>query len=259
MSKKDIILVGIALFTLCGCISGKIPKVVKSPAVRPQDILEEIAMPESGDTIRATARVSLRSTEGYYSRKMMFLLRMPSSLRVETIPLFGPADFFLSVNEESLKVFLPGDGKFYVGAATRENLSLFFKVLFTPSDMVSVLSGRPPHITGGDLSVRVEGGLHRVDIKSGKTVRSLWVDSDNRILKKIEEIEDGRTLWKAAFTDHVLVSGTSYPRGIQIEGGTLGEVTIDIRYLDLDTSYTGDTESFDLQVPPGITPIPVGR
>ncbi|MDO9515407.1 MAG: hypothetical protein Q7J01_04805 [Syntrophales bacterium] len=259
MSKKYIIAMCLVLLAFSGCVSGKIPEVIKRPAARPQDILGKIAMPDSGDTIRATAKISLSSPEGAYSRKMALLLRMPSSLRVEAMPLFGPADFFLSANEESIKVFFPGEGKFYVSAATRENLFLFFKVFLSPADMVPLLAGLPPHIAGGQLSGHVEGSLYRVDIKSGKRQRSLWVDPDDHTLTKIEDIDDGRTLWRATFTDHIVVSGVPYPLRVRIEVKSPESVNMDIRYLDLDISPTEDTAIFDLQIPSGITPIPIGR
>ncbi len=259
MSKKDIIITCFTLLVLSGCVSGNIAEVIKRPAALPQDILEKIAMPGSSDTIRATARISLSSPEGNYSRKMALLLRMPSSLRVETIPLFGPADFFLSANPESLKVFFPGEGKFYVGAASRENLFLFFKVFLSPRDMVPLLAGRSPHITEGRLSGHMEENLYRVDIKSGKRKRSLWVDPGDQTLTKVEDSEDGRTLWNSTFSDYIVVSGTTYPRRIRIEVKEPGRVNMDIRYLDLDISSAGDTEIFDLQIPSGITPILIDR
>lgn len=227
---------------------------------RPQDVLEKIAIPGTGDTLRATARVSLSSPEGDYSRKMALLVRQPSNLRVETIPLFGPADFFLSANREALKVFFPGEGKFYVGAATRENLSLFFKVFLSPADMVPLLAGGlPPHIPDGRLSGHMEEGAYRVDIRSGRRRRSLWVDPVSHILTKIEEADDHRTLWRAAFADHTVVDGTPYPRKIHVEVKEPERVEMDIRYLDLDTSFAADVAVFDLQIPSGITPIPIGR
>lgn len=226
----------------------------------PQDVLEKIATPDSGDILRATARVSLSSPEGNYSRKMALLVQLPCSLRVEAIPLFGPADFFLSANKEALKVFFPGEGKFYEGAATRENLSLFFKVFLSPADMVPLLAGgMPPHIPDGRLSGHMEEGVYRVDIRSGKRRRSLWVDPASHILTKIEEADDRRTLWRAAFEDHAVVGGTSYPRKIHVEVKEPERVEMDIRYLDLDTSFAADMAVFDLQVPSGITPIPIDR
>lgn len=236
-----------------------IPDVTKEPLASPEDVLGKIALPGRDDIIRATARISLSSPEGDYSRKMALLLRMPSFLRIETIPLFGPADFFLSANEESLKVFFPGEGKFYVGAATRKNLFLFSKVFLSPDDMVPLLAGLPPHIAAGQLSGHVEGRLYRVDIKSGKRRRSLWVDPGNQTLTKIEDIEDSRVLWRAVFADHIVVSGTPYPRRIHIEVKEPERVNMDIRYLDLDISSAEDTAIFDLRIPSGITPIPMDQ
>ncbi|MDD5723686.1 MAG: hypothetical protein PHY29_08115 [Syntrophales bacterium] len=260
MSKKDIIVTCLVLLAFSGCVPGKIPEVTTNrSAALPRDVLGKIATPDSDDTIKATAIISFSSPEGDYSRKVALLLRMPSFLRIEAIPFFGPADFFLSANEESLKVFFPGEGKFYVGAATRENLFLFFKVFFSPADMVPLLAGQPPNTTGGHLSGHVEGRLYRVNIKSEKRRRSLWIDTDGHILTRIEDVEDGRTLWRATFTDHIVVSGTPYPRRIRIQAKEPEGVEIDIRYFDLNISTNEDTTIFDLRIPPGIVPIPIDQ
>lgn len=240
---------------ISGCISGKIPEFTKGAVAFPENVLGKIAMPASGDIIRATANISLNSSEGRYSRKIALLLKTPSYLRVETMPVFGPADFFLSASEESLKVFLPGEGKFYVGKATRENLFLFFKVFLSPGDMVSILAGLPPQIIEGNLLEYVEGRLYRIDIKCGKRTRSLWVNPDDYTLTKIESIDDGRVVYRATFKDHIIVNKILYPKRISIEVKEPERVSIDVRYLDLDILSDGNTAVFNLQTPSGITPV----
>jgi len=209
--------------------------------------------------MRATARITFSSPGGEYSRKMALVLRMPSSLRIEAIPFFGPTEFFLSANEENLKVFFPGEGKFYVGAATRKNLALFFRVPLAPADVVPLLAGVPPRVTAERLSGHAEGELYRIDIESGEGRRSLWVDPDDYTVARIEDSEENSPLWSAAFEDRVAVRGTSYPRRIRIETHGPEGVRMDIRYLDLDVASTGDAATFDLPIPPGITPIPMER
>ena len=255
MNKKSIVLICLVLLMFSGCISGKIPEFTKGPVAVPEDILGKITMPASGDIIRATAKITLNSSEKRYSRKIALLLKAPSSLRIETIPVFGPADFFLSANDKSLKVFLPGEGKFYIGKATKENLFLFFKVFLSPGDMVSILAGLPPQIIEGDLSEYVEGRLYRVDIRSGKKKRSFWIDPDNYILTKIEEIDDGRVIYRATFRDPVVIDGRPYPGRINIEVEEPERVSINIRYLDLETLPDKNMAAFDLRTPSGITPI----
>jgi len=262
VNKKDIIAACLALFILSGCVHGKVPEA-KTPvsAPVPQDILERISRPVRDETMRGTARISLSSPDGDYSRKVALVLRMPSSIRVEAIPFFGPADFFLSANEESLKVFLPGEATFYAGSPTRENIFLIFKVFLSPADMVPLLAGLPPPYTGeGLLSGYKEGESYRIDIMSGKSGRSLWVDLDNHTLMGAEECEDGRILWKAAFANHAVVNGRSFPQRIHLDvHGAGGWAKMEIRYLDMDTSSAGDGDLFDLPIPPGITPVPIHR
>ncbi len=240
---------------ISGCISGKIPEPTKGPMAFPENVLGKITMPDSGDIIRATANITIDSCEGKYSGKMALLLKMPSCLRVETMPVFGPADFFLSANEESFKVFFPGEGKFYVGRATRENLFLFFKIFLSPGDMVSILAGLPPQIMEGSLSEHVEGKLYRIDIKSGKRTRLLWINPDDYTLTKIEDIDDGRLVYRATFEDHIVVNKMLYPKKISIEVEEPEMVSIDVRYLDIDILSDGNTTVFDLQTPSGIVPV----
>lgn len=254
MNNKSI-LICLVLFLISGCMSGKIPELTKGAMVFPENVLGKIAMPDSGDTIRATANITIDSHEGKYSGKMALLLKMPSSLRVETMPVFGPAGFFLSANEESLKVFFPGEGKFYVGKATRENLFLFFKVFLPLSDMVPILAGLPPQVMGGSLSEQIEGRLYRVDIRSGKRTRSLWVNPDDYTLTKIEDIDDGRVTYRVTFEDHVVVNKMPYPQKIRIEVLEPERARIDVRYLYLNILSDGDMSVFDLQTPSGITPV----
>lgn len=240
---------------LSGCISEKILEFRKGPVAFPENVLGKIAMPASGDIIRATANITLNSSEERYSRKVVLLLKMPSCLRVETMSVFGPADFFLSANEKSLKVFLPGEGKFYVGKATKENLFLFFKVLLSPGDMVPILAGLPPQIMEGDLSEYVEGRLYRVDIRSGKKKRSLWINPDDYTLARIEEIDNGRIIYRATFRNLVVIDGIPYPRRIDIEMEEPERASISIRYLDLEISHDENTAAFDLRTPYGIIPV----
>jgi len=240
---------------ISGCISGKIPEPTKGPMAFPENVLGKIAMPDSGDIIRTTANITIDSCEGKYSGKMALLLKMPSCLRVETMPVFGSADFFLSANEEFVKVFFPGEGKFYVGRATRENLFLFFKIFLSPSDMVSILAGLPPQIMEGSLSEHVEGKLYRIDIKSGKKTRLLWINPDDYTLTKIEDIDDGRVIYRATFEGHIVVNKMLYPKKISIEVEEPERVSIDVRYLDIDILSDGNTTVFDLQTPSGIVPV----
>ncbi|HOO91283.1 MAG TPA: hypothetical protein PLA74_10715 [Syntrophales bacterium] len=254
MNKKHI-LIYLVFFVISGCMSGKVTELTKDAILFPDHVLEKITMPDSGNTIRATANITVDSHEGKYSGKIALVLKMPSCLHIETVPVFGPADFFLSANGESLKVFLPGEGKFYVGRATRENLFLFFKIFLPLHDMVHILAGLPPQAIGGSRSEQIEGGLYRVDTRSEKRMRSLWVDPDTYTLTKIEDSDGDRVVYRVTFKDHIVVDGVPYPKEVRMEWMASERVCVAVRYLDLDVVPDGDTGVFDLKTPPGITPV----
>lgn len=185
---------------------------------------------------------------------------MPSELRLETIPLFGPTDFFLSANEQSFKVFFPGEGKIYVGRPTRENLFLFLKIYITPSDVIPLLCGIPPRVMKGASSGYTEGSMYRIERREGKEERFLRIDLETHTLMKIEQYRDSALLWRMEFSGHTVVGDISLPRRIQIEMTEPEKTEIEIRYLELSVMRSKDNMTcFDLPVPPGVTPIPLER
>ena len=144
-----------------------------------------------------------------------------------------------------------------MGKATKENFFLFFKVPLSPGDMVSMLVGLPPQIMEGNISEYMEGEKCRVDIRSGQRKQSFWVSPDGYRLTKIENIDDGRLIYRATFADSVTVGGTSYPGKIDIETENPEKASLHIRYRNLDVLSDENKELFDLQTPCGLSPVSV--
>jgi hypothetical protein len=185
------------------------------------------------------------------------MMKRPASLRVESIPLLGPPDFFLSMAEGGLRVFLPGKGAFYTGRAEPQNISRFSPVFMTAAEMVSLLMGFPPEPTEtlSGYHGEQEERAYRVDqYKSGRRIRSLWIDPSGGQLIRIRAFkEDGETVFYAAeFAEHTPVGGGFMPQRLTITGD--GMPALSIRYTDL-RQITTDSASFSLPVPEGITPI----
>src|SRR5512136_1786945 len=66
----------------------------------PLAVLEKIdSNTHSLHGIKAIARIEVNAPAGRYPLKVALALWRPSSLRLESIPLIGPADFFLTVHE----------------------------------------------------------------------------------------------------------------------------------------------------------------
>jgi hypothetical protein len=244
---------GLALF---GC-SGHKPTVPLTFYDSPEAALRALAATTAGaPAVTATAKIEINNHGERYPLKVAVMMKRPDLLRVESIPLMGPPDFYLSVAGGELRVFLPGKGAFYAGRATPLNISRFLSVSLPAADMVSLLMGVPPE--GAEemqsLGGEREDGLYRIDqYRSGWRMRSLWIDPEGgRLIRFRKFTEKGTVIYTADFADHVRIGEGFLPQQVTIRGEEMAVLTI--RYTDL-RQFAADPESFPLPVPEGITPI----
>jgi hypothetical protein len=242
---------------LSGCTGHRPPGLPAAFPDSPATALRVLAASFPGPgPFTATTRILIDRHGDRYPLKAALMMQRPAFLRVESIPLMGPPDFYLSAANGELRVFLPGKGAFYAGRATPGNLSRFLSVSMPAADMVSLLMGIPPD-SGEKISSLVgerEEGLYRVDqYLSGRKVRSLWIDPENGRLVRLERFaEEEAAGYRAEFADHIRIGAGFLPQQLTIRDDQATLLTI--RHSDLRTIAAGP-ESFPLQTPDGITPI----
>jgi hypothetical protein len=246
----------IAALTLSGCAGHK-PSVPPAFYDSPGAALRALAASSPGaQALTATTRIAINRHGERYPLKVAVMMQRPAFLRVESIPLMGPPDFYLSIAEGELRVFLPGKGAFYTGRATPQNISRFFSVSMPAADMVSLLMGVPPD---GDEEMQSRGGeredgLYRVDqYLSGRKTRSLWIDpTGGRLIRFRRFTEEGTVVYTADFADHVRIGEVFLPQQLTIREEEISVLTF--RHADL-RQIAVDPGSFPLPAPDGITPI----
>ena len=248
--------IAVLSLALAGC-AGRTPIVPLVFYDSPEVALRALAATTPGtQAVTATARIEIRNNGNRYPLKVAVMMKRPALLRVESIPLMGPPDFYLSVADGELRVFLPGTGAFYKGRATPQNISRFFPVSMPAADIVSLLMGVPPDGAEEMQSLRGdrEEGLYRVDhYKSGRRLRSLWIEPANgRLIRFRRFTEEGTVVYTADFADHVRFGEGYLPQQVTIREGEMSILTI--RQADL-RPITADPESFPLPVPAGMIPI----
>jgi hypothetical protein len=218
------------------------------------------------DGVKAIARIEVNTPEGRYPLKAALVLKPPSSLRLESMPLIGPADLFLTVNENILKVFVPQKGKFYIGKATARNLAHFIPVAATAlrmEDMTSILLGMRPEIREKTITLdgSSDGSLYRVDIFSeNRKIQSLWVDPEEDQLVRVDLFTgDNSRLFSARFTGRDRIENMALPESVTVAYGDNDKPDIIIRYVDIGSAKGIDATIFDLKPPPGVIPISLDR
>jgi hypothetical protein len=249
-------LLGIAAlgFVLSGCAGHKpLPPFYGSPDAALRALA---ATPPVKQAFTSTARIEINHHGDRYPLKAAVMMKRPALLRVESIPLMGPPDLFLSVAEGELRVFLPGKGAFYTGRATPRNISRFLPVFMPAADMISLLMGVPPEDAEElqSLAGEREKGLYRVDqYQAGRKMRSLWIDPAGGWITRFRKFrEDGTVFYTADFADHARIGEGFLPQEVTIRVEETAD--LNVRYSDL-RPFEADPESFPLQIPEGMTPI----
>jgi hypothetical protein len=249
----------VIIFITSGCAPKKIPDLVLRPLLDPEVVFEKISRPGDLDAfIKAEAHITLDSPDRNYSGRVAMALKKPSSLRIDAIPAFGPADFLLSANEKEFKIFIPGRKKFYTGESSGKNLFRFFGIPLPVNETVSLLTGAPPPSPGENLKLEGswEGNLYRIDIISGnKRIRSIWTGPEGDEMVRMETMnENGTVLYTAWFDDYTPTGNGTYPKTIKVSMKFPVWALFKVHYSDIEVSSEDDMSLFNLAPPPGIEP-----
>jgi hypothetical protein len=217
--------------------------------------LRHLAALAPSETITATARIDITAHAERRPLKAAMLMKKPASVRLESIPLMGPPDLFLTIGGGELRVFLPGKGAFYRGKATERNIARFFPLALPPDELVSLLMGQVPDNGEDSLSWdgRREDGLYRIDqYRAARRIRSLWIDPSEGFLTRVRTYaQEGEIAYTADLSGHTRVGSGFMPERLTISGG---DVTMVLRYTEI-LPFDDDETLFVLPVPEGIAPI----
>lgn len=251
------------LFLLLGCapVATSLPKGTDYDLSARYTLEKFIKAHHIKDIFKAVARIEINSDGKKYPIKVAMMLKRPSFMRIESIPVIGPPDLFLSANNDTLKIFLPEENEFYLGRPSRENFSLFFPVNLSPADVLSIMMGIPPlHDVKLRWKESVEGEKLRADFFSDdKKILTLLMDGNNGRLKEIVILaSDGEILHTVYYDDYCQVENIDLPQKITILSKGKNS-TIVVRYSDMEFSKEENESLFDLPIPVGVRPIIMDR
>lgn len=264
---RKIVLIAISSWMIFFSLSCSSREIVSDRArtyyASPEEALAKIRKTDSlKGTLKTIARIEIRSGEEIYPIKAAIIAKSPGSLRIETIPLIGPPDFFMVMDQDKLKVFYPGRDLFYIGKATKEHLMSFLPVAVSPRTMVSFLTGSyPEHASSGDsvsLHGRPDGMHYRLDlVEGGITRQSCWVDTNDHYLVRMDSFgANGKRSYSVDYRDFKRIGQVVFPREVIFEACLDSRCQRGhIRYSDTELDPQVDNTVFDIEVPPGIKTI----
>jgi hypothetical protein len=206
-------------------------------------------------TLSAVAQIDLVTKQGYQQVKAAIVIKKPSYLRLELLPVIGTPDFFLTATPVVMNIFIPSQGAFYSGKPTGANLAQFLPLNFSIEDIVMILSGAYPTSTEKEVSSQSyrDNNFLRIEMKtkSGSS-QIIWIGEKNRLSKYIRNDESGKEIYSVQYEDYERESIIAGKITIKMADGV---TSISVKYSGLKIETATDLSIFELPVPEGMKTI----
>lgn len=234
---------------ICGCMQRTITHLDDSPGKHLTSISGAVTQDK---TLSAIAQIDLVTKQGYQPVRAALVIRKPSYLRLELLPVIGTPDFFLAATPVQMSIFIPSRGEFYRGKPTGANLAQFLSWDFNIEDIVMILSGTYPSLPQKDVSSQSyrEGNFLRIEMKAKSGIsQTIWIGEKNRLSKYIRNDESGKEIYQVQYEDYEQESFIAGKITIKMADGVN---SISVKYSGLKIETASDLSIFELPVPEGM-------
>lgn len=257
-----IVLTVLMTLLLVGCAALQRAQYHEVPLSEEQALLSRVFRTDVTETLRGIALFSLEQPSGgRHSHRLAMAVSHPTHLRLESLPSFGIPAFFLSLSSSTFKVYVPGNKRFYIGAATEENFYSFLNIPLSPEEIPSLLTGTPPIKPsveeGRHLGMyRNDRGEYRIDLRSrdGALLQSLRANNDHDMTGLEVFGKNGRRRYEASFSRYQSTGGgtSSYPGHISVKIGEFLPTIFTVDFSETVVTRGEDPSFFGLSAPPGV-------
>jgi outer membrane lipoprotein-sorting protein len=247
---------GILLLLLTVLANGCLKQVVIYPEYPPEKILAAISNAVAKDDIlSAMAQIALVTIHGYQPARAAVIIKKPSYLRLELIPVIGTPDFFLVASPEKMSIFIPSRGEFYRGQPTQANLAKFLPWQFNIEDLVMIFSGTYPSLKEKVMTYQryQENNFLRIEMKAQSGCSQIiWVGENNQLRKLVRNDEHGKEMYHVEYDRYGTHGSIAGEISISMADGI---TSLSIKYSDLKIEKATDLSIFDLPIPANVKTI----
>ena len=243
----------IFLLLLAVLASGCVRQVVIYPDSPSEKNLAAISSTVAEDDIlSAIAQIDLVTLYGYHPARAALIIKKPSYLRLELLPVIGTPDFFLAASPEKMSIFIPSKGEFYRGLPTQANLAKFFPWQSNIEDLVMIFIGTYPSLKEKIISYQSyqEKNFLRIEMtaQSGCS-QIIWVGENNRLRELVRNDEYGKEIYNVKYDHYELQSSIAGEITISMADGI---TSLSIKYSDFKIEKATDLSIFNLPIPANV-------
>jgi len=206
-------------------------------------------------SLKGLARVAVTTGERNLTGTQVLLAEKPDRIRSEALALFGQPWLVLAANGKTLQVFVPGEGRFYSGAASPENLQRFTRLPLRIEDLVHLLLYQVPLLPGEARLQTTESGpqLQLADAQGDR--QELSFDRELQLVSS-RYFDPRGDLWLEIEYRGFLADQQGFP--VELELRMPGyELTAKVSFREVELNAAIPAEKFSLQPPAGIDITPL--
>jgi hypothetical protein len=233
--------------------SGCVRQIVIYPDSPSEKILAAISSAVAEDDILSTtAQIDIVTLQGYYPARAALIIKKPSYLRLELLPVIGTPDFFLTASPEKMNIFIPSKGEFYYGKPTQANLAKFLPWQFNIEDIVMIFVGTYPSLKEKIISYQSyhENNFLRIEMKAPSGCSQIiWVGENNRLRKLVRNDKYGKEIYNVKYDHYEPQSLIAGEISISMADGI---TSLSIKYSDIKIEKASDLSIFDLPIPDNV-------
>jgi hypothetical protein len=211
---------------------------------------------DQDDILKALVKIDFITADGYYPAKAALIVKRPSYLRLELLPVIGVPDFVLASTPEKMSIFIPSKKELYSGLPTGSNLKRFLPWPIEIEDMVMIFTGTFPSFKEKNVSYQSfqEKNLWRLEMKvpSGRSQIG-WMQGENKLHKIILKNENGEDVYTVKY---IYDDARSVPEKITISMAD-GKTSLSVEYSDVEIEKSTDLSVFNLVIPADVKEIPL--
>lgn len=208
------------------------------------------------EVLSAITQIDVITPDGYFPAKAALMIKKPSYLRLEILPVIGTPDFILAASPEKMSIFIPSKGKLYYGQPTGVNLRKFLPWQFNIEDIVMIFAGTYPLLKEKNISYQGyrEKNILRIEMKAPSGCSQIVrMGANNKLLEIVRNDETGKKEYTVQYI-YDEAQGFSLPEKITIRMAD-SITSLSVKFLDVKIEKATDLSIFDFPVPPNINAI----
>jgi hypothetical protein len=251
--KAGLLIFSLSFLSSCASL---LPQRVPREILSSSDLLQRVqARNVRIQSIRAVARVTINHGQNRFSLEELIIVKKPASLRVEALSLIGHPLLYFTTDGEVFDILVPGENRFYRGAASLKYLSTFFPLCLEIREIIPLIVGEISWTDDGRLTASYSQEERVYVLKedvSEASRRIFWINPFHFGLVRAAKLDHQQNQeWEVLFWKFRKRDGILFPTRIEFRSPISG-TRMKMRLLEWQINPSLGKRAFRLDVPKGV-------